>query len=203
MCLGADLSSSFERDLGELTFAHRASASPPLKQGEQTPQSHGGLAGILSTGFGMRVVPSASLSGEHTPFLLICIVPWDFRVPRILSTLKCCQSFRLSRLDVRSAQDLPMGKSSFCCLLRLSLFPSCLFAKLKAAWAIARKTSGDMCARVFESRLPLCDFFFFFHKAALSTLFLRTGRSHTGRLELACLGFLPVSSTLMLVLRSS
>lgn len=117
----------------------------------------------------MRAVPSASLSGEHTPFL-ICIVPWDFRVPRILSTLKCCQSFRLSRLDVRSAQDLPMGKSSFCCLLRLSLFPSCPFAKLKAAWAIARKTSGDMRALVFESRLPLCDFFFFFHKAAFSTL---------------------------------
>lgn len=150
----------------------------------------------------MRVVPAASLSGEHMPFLLICIVPWDFRVPRILSTLKCCQSFRLSRLDVRSAQDLPMGKSSFCCLLRLSLFPSCLFAKLKAAWAIARKTSGDMCARVFESRLPLCDFFFF-HKAALYSLSCAQADPTQGRLELACLGFLPVSSTLMLVLRSS
>lgn len=150
----------------------------------------------------MRAVPSASLSGEHTPFL-ICIVPWDFRVPRILSTLKCCQSFRLSRLDVRSAQDLPMGKSSFCCLLRLSLFPSCPFAKLKAAWAIARKTSGDMRALVFESRLPLCDFFFSFTRLRSPLFVLRTGRSHTGRLELASLGFLPVSSTLMLVLRSS
>lgn len=48
-----------------------------------------------------------------------------------------------------------------------------------------------------------CVIFFFLSQSCPLLFVLHTGRSHTGRLELACLGFLPVSSALMLVLWSS